>query len=295
MSRYDALLRWVSERGSVPWRSFRAGCEDLGLRAGRALSLLSQLGHAEVDWDASLVAVCSPTAVSLADLPERYLLCGARPSGFLAELERLVQEHELDVELDAPRAQPGEGPSILLVEASDSGMRTLSEAAGLKLELAAAGRLAALLPKLTLEAVGERVAPAARYPRVPLDRLTLKPRWDLSASSDDGVWQVVEPAGRCRYLRQDGHWWRIPTWESAPYLAGLPDELDPPVWYEQATEVLHVDTRAPLPPLHARAACLCTGCGPIAAGYAPGVTVEAYVGVAEQVARQIAESLGTAA
>jgi hypothetical protein len=67
---------------------------------------------------------------------------------------------------------------------------------------------------------------------------------------------------------------------------------EPLVRYKPATQVLAVDGAAPLPELHARAACLCSGRMPLRQRFSADVFEMHYVGVDGDTAAKIMISLG---
>jgi hypothetical protein len=71
-----------------------------------------------------------------------------------------------------------------------------------------------------------------------------------------------------------------------------PENADPIVEYKEAHGLLIVNAATPLPALHGRAACLCSGRAPIRHHLAPGVEVDHFVNVDAMTAGRILRSLG---
>jgi hypothetical protein len=84
---------------------------------------------------------------------------------------------------------------------------------------------------------------------------------------------------------------RLASAEWAPYLVPHTGP-DPLVRHIASDRLLCVNAGAPLPPLHARAACLCSGRVPRRVHIAPGVVEDRYAAVPAVVAELIMGSLG---
>lgn len=291
---HDALLRWVSELGWGSWERLREACEQLRLAPGRAIRGLSVLGHAEMSWRARRFACAPATLTTIPAIPGRLLLCGARHTGLLSELGRLASEHELDVDVEPAGAhQFGLGPTTVLIDADPATAGELCDLAGLRFCPQAAEAIATALPAVRFPASVEPASPDERFPRCPLDPDTLEPRWDAAGSGGyaDGLWSWEGFQGRRSFLRRDGDWFHVPVREHGPYLVERPAGAPELLRHDPANRLLYVNARAPLPELHARAACLCSGRLPLRQHYAADHAEDQYVNVPRAVAEPIVASL----
>lgn len=280
----DTLLTWCSEVGAGPWKAFRDACWHLDLPPGGAARALSQLGHVEFDWSGGRWAAAPTVLVGVADLPGRLLLTGARTSTTLQEASAAAAEHDVDVA--APFAQRGVGPSTVLVEADPADAAPFAAAAGVDLVADAGPRLARLAPAADLDVVSESAWPDERFGHCTIDPHTFEARWDQDVPDGaDGLWLYMTWGRRhTYYLRRDGVRRRLVAPEWGPYVMDRPPRADPLVRYEPAHRTLVVNAAAPLPALHARAACLCSGRLPYRVAHAPGYIEDRYVNVNEAVA-----------
>ncbi len=291
---HDQLLWWCSELGSGNWAQFGEACRELGLTVAQASTALSALAHVEFDRRRGRWAV-APTALStIPHLPGRLLLSGARPSGLMEHL-RLVAEHErVDVVVETgPIRQTARGPATLLLEGSAADGAAFATAGGIEFQPAAHIAIASLLPAADIELLAEPATPDLRFPHCLIDPLTLLERWDLEGPEGaEGLWAWATFARRsARFLRRDGQWWYIPESAWAPYLVSRPEGSEPLCRYEPAHKLLIVDSAAPLPALHARAAVLCSGRLPLRQYLAEGIAEDHYVNVDDATAGLILASL----
>jgi hypothetical protein len=293
---YDSLLTWCSELGSGSYEQFRRGCRSLQLSASTAARTLSMLGHVEFCWRTRRLSCAAPTLTTIAAMPGRFLLCGQRTHGFLEQL-RLAADHTgLDVDVARePAHQFGAGPGTVIVDADASDAAELARVANLVFAPDAAAAIGEALPVASVEAFGEPATPDERFPHCPVDPDTLEDRWDAGADGyADGLWAWrTYRRPREVYLRRGGEWFYLPLAEYGPYLIDRPADAPALIEYEQAGRVLAVDSRAPLPELHARAACLCSGRLPLPQRYAPGFAYDHYVNVPADLAATITASLIT--
>ncbi len=290
---YDMLLIWVSELGSGTHKQFADGCRYLGLKPGPAARALSQLAHVEWDWGSSRFSTAATCLVSIPGLPGRLLLTGARPAGLLHELDAVIIAADIDAELDDPVAQD-RGPSTVLLQVNPEDAPHLAAAAGIPLTADAALRLGQMLPSARVDEVSETAWPDDRFAHCLIDPADLRPRWadpDVPESTS-GLWRW-ETHGRRRegWLLHGGEWRRLVAPEWGPYLLKRDRELDPLITYEPAESKLLVDRRAPLPALHARAACLCSGRMPADVPTAVDAGVDQYVNVPNDLATAISSTL----
>lgn len=295
---WDALLTWCSEMGRGSLDRFRRACRHLGLPAGRAARTLSALGHVEVDWAGRRFAAAPPTMTTIPGLPGRMLLTGARPYGLIAELADRAQAGELDVDVSRDLChQFGAAPSTALIDADPEDAALFCQQAGISFAPSASEHISALLPDIRIETATVAHRPETRFPHALVDPLTFRPRWDSGAPDGaEGLW-LYRTWGRRRemILRAGDEEPRLVLdADAAPYLMSRPDGCDPIADYRRTHQLLAVDAAAPLPQLHARCACLCSGRAPIRRDVAPGVAYDHYVNVDLQTGERILRSLGEA-
>jgi hypothetical protein len=292
---HDTLLTWCSEVGSGETASFLASCRELGLDPWSASRDLSQLGHLEFDWRGGRFAAAPPLLTTVPGVPSRLLLCGARPHGLLERLHDAAEEGELDVIVAGAGAhQFGTGPSTVLIEGDPADAPALCEASGIRWEPAAHRRLASLLAEVTPSGMGESELPDTRFPQAPVDPLSFDVRWDWDWDDGrEGLWRYRTYADpRVAYLRSGAECLRLAEVEYGPYVMDRPADADPPISYRPSARVLVVEGKAPLPDLHARVACLCSGRVPLRQYFAVDTFEDHYVNVDSETARRIFESLG---
>jgi hypothetical protein len=290
--RYDALLSWASEVGSCSWERWKEACAALELEPNEAARAVSQLGHLEFSWGEDCFACVPTTLVPIPGLDGQLLLTGARPVSERQRLRNCALAGDLEVDVSEPIAQlGGAGPSTIMVECDPDQAEAFAEAAGIVFE-SSPDLLAASLPDLTLELVGEIRSPDLRFPHCRIDHQTLLPLWGQeTADGDEGLWLVYGYRRAEHYLRRDGQWWYLPIREYGPFLAAPTDVYPRLLDYEEANWLLHTRSRAPLPPLQARALTLCSGRLPLMKPLG-GEREETYVNIDPRTARDIARSLG---
>ena len=292
---HDALLAWCSELGSGSYEQFRRGCADLRLSASGAVRALSALGHVEFCWRTRRFACAPATLTTIAGMPGRFLLCGQRTLGFLEELRLAVDRSSVDADVARePAHQFGAGPGTVIIDVDGGDAEKFARAANLVFAPDAAKAIAEALPPGSLDAYGEPATPDERFPHCPIDPDTLEDRWDREpqVGYPDGLWAWrTYRRPREVYLRRDGEWFYLPIAEFGPYLIDRPREAPPLIEYDPTSLLLAVDSRAPLPELHARSACLCSGRLPLNQPYAPGFAYDHYVNVIPAVAAAITARL----
>ena len=298
---YDALLTWCSERGSGSFDEFRTACDYLVLDSRSAMRALSALGHVEFDRRHRRFA-SAPTALAvIPKLPAQLLLTGARPHGVAGELAAIAGQGGLDVDVSSEGAsQFGYGPSTFFVEADPADASEFCAAAGICFAADAHRRIADCLPLITVDTATVAHTPDTRFPHAIIDPHTFRPRWDLDTDSHTpGLWLYLAFGGTPQIVLLDdqGRGRLVVDNDYGPYLmsrpsAGDADPADPIIEYRGANDVLVVNASAPMPTLHARAACLCSGRLPIRRDVAPGVAYQHYVNVDDHTAYQILQSFG---
>jgi hypothetical protein len=300
---WDALLVWVSEFGSGALSDWRSACVYTGLDPWPAARVLSMLGHVEIDWDGGRFATAPTVLTTISRLPGRLLLTGARPYHLIAELADAAASSELDVDVhEDPVHQFGSAPSTAFVECDPADGAAFCELAGIAWVPAAAEQISGLLPLIRRETATIAHRPNPDFPHARVDPHSFRARWDETGADNgtDGLW-LYRGHGRRRLmvLRDHDHEPRmVLDADAAPYLMDrppVPAQADPIIEYRQAHHLLVVNAAAPLPALHARAACLCSGRVPIRRDVAPGVAFDHFVNVDPQTAGRILSSLGVAA
>lgn len=289
---HDRLLTWCSEVGSGSWTQFHAACEQLRLPVYEAIRALQALGHLEVDWQAGRWACAPPALVELVSLPGRLLLSGARHTGAVDALRARVRDSGVDADVLGPYPQRGVGPSTVHVEADPVAQSTLEAALELTVVADAAERLASVLASADIDAISAPFIPDERFPAAPIDSDTLRPQWAKPGAAGAAwvqlvyggrpVWHVRDASGRARRLAA-GEW--------APYIVNRSPDAPSLVRYDPAHDALVVDAAAPLPTLHARTACLCSGRLPYRRHHALGTADDRWPGVPENIAYAIIGSL----
>lgn len=293
---HDALLSWCSELGSGTFDEFRRACRAVELPPSRTARGLSQLGHAEFDWNRGRFAVAPTTLTTVPDLPGRLLLTGARPYGLIEGLASVAERSGLDVDVWRDlRHQFGEGPSTAFIDADPVDGPALCAQAGLCWAACAGAEIAAALPALDPATASVAYRPDSRFPHALIDPHTFQPRWDLDVRDGrEGLWLYRTWGWRREMILRTGGAAPRMVLDAAlaPYLMARPEDADPIVEYRRAHHLLIVNAAAPLPALAARSACLCSGRLPIRHDVAPGVAYDHYVNVDPLTASRILQSVG---
>lgn len=298
---WDALLTWCSETGSGTLVAFKRSCRHLGLAAWQAARVLCQLGHVEFDFDRSRYAAAPSTLTTIPGLPGRLLLTGARPYGLVAALAQQAQASTLDVDVWQEAChQFGRAPSTALIDADPADAQAFSAEAGVAFTAGAGEQISRRLPAIDIVTATVAHRPDLRFPHAAIDPYTFQARWDTAAHDvRQGLWQHTTFGGRRQmilHLNDEHSEPRMVIDPSvAPYLMARPEDAAPIVEYRRSHRLLIVNAAAPLPALHARAACLCSGRMAVRRDAAPGVAHDHYVNVDPQVAERILRSLGVTA
>jgi hypothetical protein len=300
---WDGLLTWASELGSGGLEDWQAACRHLDLDPWPAARTLSMLGHVEIAWNGRRFAAAPTALTTVPGLPGRMLLTGARPYHLIEELARTAAGCELDVDVHRDLChQFGRGASTAFVDCDPADGAAFCRLAGIAWAPAAAEQISALLPLIRRDTATVAHRPNSEFPHARVDPHSFRPRWDNANEEDgaDGLW-LYRGHGRRRLmvLRDRDHETRmVIDADAAPYLMDrppVPAEADPIIEYRRPHRLLIVNAAAPLPALHARAACLCSGRVPIRRDVAPGVAFDHFVNVDPQTAGRILSSLGVAA
>jgi hypothetical protein len=295
---HDALLTWCSEVGSASLDEFRRACLNLELRPGAAARGLSMLGHVEFDYDSRRFAAAPSTLTTIPGLPGRLLLSGARGHGLIAGLAELATGGPWDVDVSRDLChQFGTAPSTAFIDADPNDGAAFAAAAGIEYAPSAAMAISSLLPDIRLETATVAHRPDDRFPHALADPDTFEPRWNHPGrDGEPGLWLYRTWGRRREMVMRDGDSEPrlVLDADYGPYLMSRPDASDPLIEYHRSHRLLAVNAAVPLPALHARCACLCSGRLPIRRDVAPGVAYHHYVNVDPQVAERILRSLGVA-
>jgi hypothetical protein len=296
---WDALLAWCSEIGCGDLARWRAACQYLKLAPWPAARTLSMLGHVEIDWNHGRFAAAPTALTTIPGLPGRLLLTGARPYHRIAEFADIAAECELDVDVHRDLChQFNSGPSTAFIDADPADGPAFCQAAGIRWSPNSAVQISSLLPEIALDTATVAHRPDDRFPHARVDPHSFQARWDKDADEHaDGLWLYRAHGRRRRMIlrARDAESRMVLDADVAPYLMTRPADADPIVEYRGAHRILIVNAAAPLPALHARAACLCSGRVPIRRDVAPGVAYEHHVNVNPQTAGHILSSLGVVA
>jgi hypothetical protein len=294
---HDALLTWCSETGSGTLAAYKAACAHLGLAAWPTAHALSQLGHVEFDDDSGRYAAAPTTLTTVPGLPGRLLLTGARPHGLLEDLATAASAGEADFDVSRePCPQFGAGPSTMYVDGDPADAVEFAADAGIAFCPQAHRLIADRLPVASAAVVAH--TPDDRFPHAKVDPYDLRVRWDRPARDHSpGLWLYRTFGGRRTMVLFETDSQPLRTLDGAygPYLMNRPADADPLIEYRSAHQLLIVLDSAPLPPLHARAACLCSGRLPIRRAVAPDVAHDHYLNVDAHTASTVLESLGAVA
>ncbi|MFB6889309.1 hypothetical protein ACFCX4_08350 [Kitasatospora sp. NPDC056327] len=300
----DLLLRWLSERQSGSVTALREGVRGTARAYGIDTAEyadwdwvreLSSLGFLDADlradrWSAApLVLTRLPFSDGLA------LITGARPASVRAALGSAAADWLELLEIPGETRQGAVPlPATLMVQYDDAArLGELATRLGASYVPCAALQLGALLPRLQ---AGAEAAPPGGAGLDTVERYDLTARRFVPAGShsEDGLyrWRGADHALLVRLLRK-GRFSRTER-ETGIYLELASHSENAVRWRPETGPGrsrlgrLFVDRNAPLPPLHARAATLCTGLPPMRGNQ--GQTL-AYDNVPNVLAEAIAASL----
>jgi hypothetical protein len=300
----DLLLRWASELGGGKVVHLRDGIRNAarshGLEVrdgaeGRWLRDVSALGHLDVDWRGGMWSIAPPVLTRLPVSDGMALIAGRRT---VAEERAVSAAEEEWAVVHRVRNDVAEGdipvPDSLLVHYSAGDDLPANAAVmGLSFSPCAAMEMFAILPDI---AAGAEAAPPASSNRDTVERYDVLERAYAPADSwdEDGLyrWRSSDWA-RLVQIR------RGTTFLTTEHEYGVYLELarlnrnamrwrPEPVAGRELIGSLFVDWGAPLPPLHARAAVLCSGLQPLFNELAQTVR---YDNVPKTAAEQLARSL----
>ncbi|MGW0651368.1 hypothetical protein ACWD4T_21565 [Streptomyces umbrinus] len=273
------LLRWLSERNNGKASALREGIRSTAQAHRIALSeyadwdwmrTTSALGFLDLDLRADRWSAAPLVLTHLPHSDGLSLIAGARTAAVNDHLQRAADDW---LELLAVPAEPRDGavplPDTLLVQYDDPEL--LPETAkqiGARFVPCAALQLGELLPRT---AVGPEAAPPGGAGLSSLERYDIgKQRFvPVDGHREDGLyrWRGADNTRLVR-LRQRGVFYATER-ETGVYLELARHGRNAVRWRAEpppgrsACGRLFVDRSAPLPPLHQRAAVLCTGLPPI--------------------------------
>lgn len=274
----NLLLRWVSELGGGKVPDLRtkilraARSRGLDVRdgaEGRWIRDVSALGHLDVDWRLGRWSIAPPALTRLPYSDGLALIAGRR--GVADERAVDVAEREWAIVHQVPN-QVAEGdipvPDSLLVQYDSTDELPENVAAMcFSFSSCAALQMFALLPDLK---PGNEAAPPAPGNLHTVERYDVEKRSYRPATSydEDGLyrWRGADWSRLVQVRR--GTRWLSTEHEYGVYMELARSGKQVMRWRPEIAAgrerigVLFVDWGAPLPPLHARAAVLCTGLQP---------------------------------
>lgn len=304
----NLLLRWVSELGSGKVTDLRAkilrtarsrGLEVRDGAEGRWIRDVSALGHLDVDWRCGIWLIAPPALTRLPCSDGLVLITGRRTVAGERAVEAAEQEWAI---VHQVANQVAEGdipvPDSLLVQ-YDSADELPENVAAMRFSFPACAALQAfaLLPDLE---PGHDAAPPAPGNIHTIERYDLEERSYRPAVSyeEDGLyrWRGADWSRLVQIRR--GTRWLSTEHEYGVYLELARLGKSVMRWRPEAVAgrerigVLFVDWGAPLPPLHARAAVLCTGLQPCFSDLAQTVRYDNVpLAAAERLARSLQQNL----
>ncbi|MFM9689870.1 hypothetical protein [Streptomyces galilaeus] len=304
----DLLLRWTSEVGGGKVADMRAGIlstarsRGLALRGGaegRWVRDVSALGHLDVDWRRGQWSAATPVLTRLPFSDGLALIAGRRTAAFDRAVDAAAGEWAEIIRVENETADGDiPVPDSLLFQYDT--FEDLPEAA-VMLECAftpcAALQAFSLLPELS---EGSLAAPPAPGNAHTVERYNPAQRQYEPAESynQDGLyrWRGADWSRLVQVRR--GAEWRSTEHETGVYLelarlgAGATWWQPEPGSGRSGVGRLAVAWGAPLPPLHARAAVLCTGLQPRFDQLAETVQYDNVpYAAAEQLARSLQQTL----
>jgi hypothetical protein len=306
----DLLMHWVSELGGGKVADLRAGVlrttrgRGLNVRdgaEGRWIRDMSALGHLDVDWRRGVWSAAPPVLTRLPFSDGLALITGRRTAALERAVDQAAEEWAVVLPVVNESAE-GDIPvprSLLLQYDTPDELPDRADELGCSYSPCAALQMFSLLPDL------EPGPPAA--PPAPGNVQTVE--------KYDPVKRTYEPADS---YSQDGLYrWRGADWsrlvqirrgsgfQSTEHEYGVYLELERTGtgslrWQPESgtgrerVGTLFVDWGAPLPPLHARAAVLCTGLQPRFSSVAETVRYDNVPrAAAERLARSLRQELET--
>lgn len=274
----NLLLRWASELGSGTVADLRAGIVRTarvhGMRPaegadGRWLRDVSALGYLDVDWRAGRWSVAPPVLTRVPFSNGLAVITGRRTAAFEEALAAAVDEWaELHRTRNETMPRDLDVPDTLYLEYNEvEELPEDAERLGCTYVPCAALQLFSVLPDIAEGALAAPPAPGNIHTveRYDPDMREYIPVVDYR---EDGLyrWRSADWA-RLVQVRRGSNWFRVDH-EYGVYLEHARLGASVMRWMAEGGTGrerlgrLAVDWGAPLPPLHARAAVLCTGLQP---------------------------------
>ncbi|MFJ9735991.1 hypothetical protein ACIRUL_32365 [Streptomyces sp. NPDC101171] len=300
----DLLMRWASELGGGKVADLRAGV--LRTARGRGLTLrdgadgrwirdMSALGHLDVDWRRGVWSAAPSVLTRLPFSDGLALITGRRTAALERAVDQAAEEWAVVLPVTNETAA-GDIPvpvSLLLQYDSPEELPGRAEALGCAYAPCAALQAFSLLPDLE---PGPPAAPPAPGNAQTVEKYDPAKRCYVPADaySEEGLyrWRGADWS-RLVQIRRDGGF--LSTEHEYGVYLELERTRTGTIRWQPETAVgrervgtLFVDWGAPLPPLHARAAVLCTGLQPRFSSVAETVR---YDNVPRAAAERLARSL----
>jgi hypothetical protein len=301
----DLFLTFLSEKGHGTWNDFKSawswlqdGSEGSVEKAWITAQQLSALGHIEVAWDQDRDWTVAPPILTM--IPRsggRALLTGARTrhlcevgvegAGLTARgaLEDAAETLDLWVDIWTQTTGPS---TIMLCCKSHDDAKLLASKLGIEYDYSASLRLSTILPQLSSFVSLWR--PGGLLSGLAIERFdTSSLRWEEAETpSAFGLYRCKTHADTLHAINSPTGWFRVPL-EAGIYEV-LRWDGEAVLRFNDLQHSLMVKAGAFLPPLHDRAATLCTGRLPFVArdGSTPWLV---YENVDLEIAERIAESL----
>ena len=263
---YERLLNWMSELGGGSFAQFDAAhswaTRGSSIWSGPgALRELSALGHIEVDWGTRRWVAARPCITLLPDAAGHGLVVGGRT----ARLTRALLDEVDALDAEAIARSQRDAPDVVYIQA-DSEVALAGVAAGLGVSYvhSVVDDLGDLLPSLAMLITDTETHPIVQH--YGIERYDLDARW-LAVETDDepGLYRYERPGPRAvHFVDAAAQRYAIPFAIGVWLEARRTETTDWIWWHPDAVNgTLDVPFNLPLPPLHARAATLCSGLTPL--------------------------------
>lgn len=300
----NLLLRWASELGGGKVAELRSGVlrtarsRGLAMRDGaeaRWISHVSALAHLDVDWRRGVWSAAPPVLTRLPFSDGLALITGRRTASGERTVDAAVEEWAVILRAENEVADGDIPlPDSLLVQYDDpEDLPKLASSLGFTFTPCAAQQTFALLPDIKPGSAAARPAPGNTHT---IQRFDLATRYYQPADSynEDGLyrWRGADWSRLIQVRR--GTQWLSTEHEYGVYLELARHGQHVLQWRQEAKTgrervgTLYVERGAPLPPLHARAAVLCTG---LHTHFDHVAEITGYDNVSRTAAERLAQSL----
>jgi hypothetical protein len=268
-TKYELLLRWVSECGAGSWLEFREAHDWLfnsghqegrQVRATTTIHAMSMLGHVEIDWDDGRWSVAPTTLTIVPNAGAHAILTGGRNR---SQLDAFAAATSSDDYFSDSHRQDW-GPDAVFVAAGDErGIESLATSLNVAYETCVSERLARMLPPLASYLAVSVSTPAARgYGVERFNAIVLN--WKPTDSDQEPGLYRYDVWGRpeYRFVTSEGRFHRV-DWALGVH-AELARNNKREIHYvvDSVNGTLRVPFAAQLPTLQARTAVLCSGLMP---------------------------------